>query len=61
MLYFKQCEGLFTQWKIYNIPIFTCEKAFFQSYFEDISHEKVWMNMPPAYVLSCKLGHTRAS
>ncbi|MEK3730550.1 MULTISPECIES: rRNA adenine N-6-methyltransferase family protein [unclassified Lysinibacillus] len=37
------------------------KKAFFQTYFEDISHEKVWMNMPPAYVLSCKLGHTRAS
>ena len=37
------------------------KKAFFQTYFEDISHEKVWMNMPPAYVLSYKLGHTRAS
>lgn len=37
------------------------KKAFFNTYFEDISHEKVWINLPPAYVLSCQLGNTRAS
>lgn len=37
------------------------KKAFFQRYFEDISHEKVWINMPPAYVFRCQLGDTRAS
>ncbi|WP_155590469.1 class I SAM-dependent methyltransferase [Lysinibacillus cavernae] len=37
------------------------KKSFFQEYFQDISHEKVWINMPPAYVLSCKLGNMRAS
>ncbi len=36
-------------------------KSFIQRYFEDISHEKVWINIPPAYVLSCKLGNKRAS
>ncbi|MFF2794191.1 class I SAM-dependent methyltransferase [Lysinibacillus xylanilyticus] len=35
-------------------------KSFIQNYFEDITHEKVWINFPPAYVLSCKLGNVRA-
>lgn len=37
------------------------KKSFFHTYFQDISHEKVWLNMPPAYVLSCRLGDTRVS
>ncbi|KOP80759.1 SAM-dependent methyltransferase [Lysinibacillus sp. FJAT-14745] len=37
------------------------KKSFIQNYFEDISHEKVWINIPPAYVLSCKLGNVRTS
>ncbi|MEB2301718.1 methyltransferase domain-containing protein [Lysinibacillus xylanilyticus] len=37
------------------------KKSFIQHYFEDISHKKVWINLPPAYVLSCKLGNVRAS
>ncbi len=36
-------------------------KSFIQQFFENISHEKVWVNFPPAYVLSCKLGNKRAS
>lgn len=36
-------------------------KSFIQKYFEEISHKKVWINFPPAYVLSCKLGNVRAN
>lgn len=35
-------------------------KSFIQNFFEDITHEKVWINLPPAYVLSCKLRNVRA-
>ncbi|MFJ8260991.1 class I SAM-dependent methyltransferase [Rummeliibacillus sp. NPDC094406] len=37
------------------------KKSFIQQFFENISHEKVWVNLPPAYVLSCKLGNRRFS
>ncbi|MET4558895.1 phosphatidylethanolamine/phosphatidyl-N-methylethanolamine N-methyltransferase [Lysinibacillus parviboronicapiens] len=36
-------------------------KSFIQKFFDDISLKKVWVNLPPAYVLSCKKGSQRIS
>ncbi|QDQ02011.1 methyltransferase domain-containing protein [Lysinibacillus fusiformis] len=36
-------------------------KSFIQKFFNDISLKKVWVNLPPAYVLSCKKGSPRLS
>ncbi|MGE7091985.1 class I SAM-dependent methyltransferase [Lysinibacillus sp. NPDC048646] len=36
-------------------------KSFIEKFFDDISLKKVWVNLPPAYVLSCKKGSQRIS
>ncbi|MGE6514654.1 class I SAM-dependent methyltransferase [Lysinibacillus sphaericus] len=35
------------------------KKSFIQNFFDDITLKKVWVNIPPAYVLSCKKGSQR--
>jgi len=37
------------------------KKSFIQQFFDTITHEKVWINLPPAYVLNCRQGTKRVS
>ncbi|KPN95167.1 class I SAM-dependent methyltransferase [Lysinibacillus sp. ZYM-1] len=55
----KNVQGCLQNGKFITFQYSLVKKSFFQKYFEFISHEKVWINMPPAYVLSCQLGNTR--
>lgn len=55
----KNVQGCLHNGKFITFQYSLVKKSFFQKYFGDISHEKVWINMPPAYVFSCKLGNMR--
>lgn len=57
----KNVQGCLNNGKFITFQYSLVKKTFFQKYFGDISHEKVWINMPPAYVLSCKLGNRRVN